>query len=114
MKTIIALAALLCGCVQLPTADEIDDATGNVDFPVRHAGVQTCPVHFIQQKAWIPQADSGACPDGFPAEQVGYVVAPVAGSCERGMMVLENYKPLWGCLKRKVNQINWDNFGGEE
>lgn len=109
---LLLLAAALSGClrVQMPTADEIDDATGQIDPPMR-PNAQTCGATlWIQESAWTPIQDSATCPDGFPAEQVGYSVSPVDGSCEKGMLTLHNYRARWGCIKWKVNYVDWDHW----
>lgn len=97
-------AAMLCGCVgvQLPTADDVDDLAGHPAPPMR-ANAQTCGAElWIREDAWTPIQDSATCPDGFPAEQVGYALSPIEGSCQKAAYTLNGYRAIYGCIKRQV------------
>ena len=110
-------AAMLYGCVgvQLPTADDLDDLAGHPAPPMR-ANAQTCGAElWVREDAWTPIQDSATCPDGFPAEQVGYSVSPVDGSCLKGMYMLHNYRARWGCIKHQLRiDPDWDDWSDWE
>ena len=101
------------GCVgfQMPTANEIDSMTGKVNPPLRKDAATCGQSYWMRSDAWIAVSGPGVCPDGFPAEQVGYALVPVQGSCEKASYELHGYKPIYGCIKRKINYVDWDNWG---
>lgn len=113
----ILLTAILSGCVgvQLPTADDVDDLAGHPAPPMR-TNAQTCGAElWVREDAWTPIQDSATCPDGFPAEQVGYSVSPVDGSCYKGRLTLHNYRARWGCIKHQLRiDPDWDDWSDWE
>ena len=97
-------AAMLCGRVgvQLPTADDVDDMAGHPETPLRRNAPTCGETPFVANSRWTP-ADSGTvCLDGSQAEQVGYALSPVEGSCQKAEYTLHGYRAVYGCIKRRV------------
>jgi hypothetical protein len=95
---LLASSALLVGCFEPPTADEIDDIAGHPELPMG-TDATTCGQYFYSPKYWTP-ADSGAtCPEGHVATEVGYAVAPRDGQCSKGLFTLYKFRQLYGCFR---------------
>lgn len=101
---IICAGVALVGCERwaAPTANDLDDMAGHPETPLRRDAPTCGETPFVANSRWAP-ADSGAvCSDGFQAEQVGYTLSPVDGSCEKAEYTLHGYRAIYGCIKRRV------------
>lgn len=101
MKTILLLFIFISfGCVNFPTQNDFNDY--EIDPPLDRNAPTCGASNFYNSNKWIPALDSNTiCPDGSKAIQTGYAVAPIDGSCLKGMYSLNNYHAYYGCMKNQ-------------